>query len=337
MGNRDMHRAKKNKNDEFYTQINDIEKEVLKYKDQFKDKVVYLNCDDPMYKNIDGEMEIHKDGSHFWNFFYLQFERLGLKKLISTHYSEEDPTYKLEYTGGGIENVVKTNLKQNGDFRSDESIECLKEADIVCTNPPFSLFREYVAQLIEYNKKFLIMGNNNAITYKEIFPLIKENKMWLGYHANKTVEFKLPNHYEKWNRIDEDTTKYGKVPAISWFTNMDLEKRHEDILLYKDYYGSEENYPKYDNYDAIEVNKVKDIPRDYEGVMDVPITFLTKYNPKQFQIIKFRKGEDNKDLSINGRTPYFRILIKNKNPKLKKENKMELLFNNDKKREIKNE
>lgn len=203
-----------------------------------------------------------------------------------------------------------TKLIGDGDFRSSESKELLKQADIIVTNPPFSLFREYVTQLIEFDKKFVILGNNNAITYKEIFPLIKNGKMWLGYSANKTMTFRLSNRYKRWNYIDENGNKYGNVPAITWYTNLDIKKRHEEMVLVKKY--NPLDYPKYDNYDAIEVSKVKDIPKDYDGVMGVPITFLDKFNPEQFEIIKFRKGDDDKDLSVNGKTPYFRILIKKK-------------------------
>lgn len=209
-----------------------------------------------------------------------------------------------------IELLLKNNnnnltiLDGDGDFRSEESVEFLKEADVVVTNPPFSLFREFVAQLIEYNKKFIIIGNNNAITYKEVFPLIKENKIWLGYSANKTFEFRLNNNYEKWNRI-ESGIKYGKVPAISWFTNIDIEKRHEDLILYKRY--NPDDYPTYDNYDAIEVGRITDIPVDYDGKMGVPITFLDKYNPDQFEIIGFGAG----DLGVEaGVRPYNRAYKK---------------------------
>lgn len=303
--------AKKAKNDEFYTQLTDIEKELVHYKDQFRDKVIYCNCDD-------------NEESMFWKYFELCFEHLGLKKLIATHYDEEKPTYKIELTkdvnGDGKvtnEDIVKTPLKCNGDFRSDECIEILKEADIVVTNPPFSLFREYVAQLIKFNKKFLILGNNNAITYKEIFPLIKENKMWLGYSANKTMEFRLPDNYEKWNRIDENGVKYGNVPAISWFTNLDVKKRHEELILFREY--SPEKYPKYDNYDAIECSKVCDIPVDYFGVMGVPITFLDQYCPEQFEIMGSNRGVDQDPSGIYGRSTYLdgketfkRLFIKRK-------------------------
>lgn len=240
--------------------------------------------------------------------------------MISTHYDAENPSYKLEYEGGDdndIEVGVKTRLLQNGDFRSEECVELLKEADIVVTNPPFSLFRPYVAQLIEYDKKFIIWGNNNAITYKEFFPLIKENKVWLGYLANKTCVFRLDDSYEKYDeKITakmNDGHKYGKVPAISTFTNLDIPKRHEKLILWKNY--TPEEYPKYDNYDAINVDKVAEIPIDYDGVMGVPITFLDKYSPEQFEIVELdRYTVPNEYLvggrvAINGKPKYARILI----------------------------
>ena len=252
MRNKNLRKAKKEKNDEFYTQLTDIKKELSNYKEQFKDKVVFCNCDNPEYSN-------------FWKYFKLNFKHLGLKKLISTHYEEEKPSYKLEYDG---KNIVKTPLSQNGDFRSPEAIEILKKADIVVTNPPFSLFREYMAQLIEYEKKFLIIGNKNAVTYKEVFPLLKDNRIWFGY-SSRNMKFLTPEN---------------KLKAINarWFTNLDVKKRHEKIILYKEY--NSDKYPKYDNYNAINVNKVADIPKDYDGVMGVPITFMDKYNPEQFEI-----------------------------------------------------
>ena len=298
MANTNLHKAKQAKNDEFYTQLTDVEKELRHYKNHFKDKTIFCNCDDPTW-------------SAFWEYFHLNFAELGLKKLISTHYDAKEKTYKLEYTGGNDNDTtvgVKTDLLQNGDFRSEECIELLKEADIVVTNPPFSLYRSFVAQLMEYNKKFIIWSNNNSITYKEIFPLIKENKMWLGYMANKTCIFRLSDDYEKYDeKITEemnDGHRYGKVPAISVFTNLDIPKRHEDLILWQRYYddngnpikGIEEKYPHYDNYNAINVDKVSDIPCDYYECIGVPITFLDKYNPDQFEIIRFRKGEDGKDL-----------------------------------------
>ena len=201
---------------------------------------------------------------------------------------------KLVYDSNSKDANVE-ELEGDGDFRSEECVKLLDEADIVVSNPPFSLFREYVAQLVQYDKKFLIIGNMNAITYKEIFPLIKANKIWIGYNFNKTMEFQLDESYEKWNEI-RDGKKYGKVPAIAWFTNLDHKKRHEFLTLTEKYDPAK--YPKYDNYDAINVDKVNDIPKDYDGVMGVPITFLDKYNPEQFEIVQFRKGEDGRDLAF---------------------------------------
>jgi hypothetical protein len=277
--NSNLHKAKKEKFDEFYTQISDIEKELQHYTAHFENKIVFLNCDDPQESN-------------FFKYFALNFEKLKLKKLISTHFKTDKPSYKLEITEGldlngdgklDLQDIVTTPLKQNGDFRSDECIELLKEADIIVTNPPFSLFREYIVQLIEYRKEFLVMGNNNSITYKDIFKLIKENKLWLGYTSNKTMEFKIPDEYEKWDRIDEKGNKYGNVPAITWFTNLKHEKRNEELILYKEY--NEKEYSKYENYDAINIDQVKEIPVNYQGIMGVPITVLGNYNPKQFEII----------------------------------------------------
>lgn len=284
--------AKREKNDEFYTQFEDIEKELIYYKKQFKDKVIYCNCDNP-----------HE--SNFFKYFIENFNDLGIKKLIATNYKSQyiPVAYKAEIvevknTDKVFENPKNklTTLKGDGDFRSDECIELLKVADIVVTNPPFSLFREYVAQLMEYKKKFLIIGNINALTYKEIFPLIKENKIWIGF--NSPNEFIRPN----------GTITKNVAGLTRWFTNLEVSKRHENLTLYKKY--NPEEYPKYDNYDAIEVSKVAEIPYDYEGAMGVPITFIDKYNPEQFEIIKFRKGNDNKDLSVNGKCPYFRIIIR---------------------------
>ena len=288
--NTNLHSAKTAKNDEFYTQLSDIEKEMAHYKDFFKGKVVYCNCDDARESN-------------FFKFFSNNFESLGLKKLITTGYKENGKGVKLVYEGdknGSFmvddEEVVITELEGNGDFRSEECIDPLKECDVVVTNPPFSLFREYVAQLMKYGKKFLIIGSMNAITYKEIFPYIKNNELWLG--MNWVKDFVQPNGEVK---------KFGN---ICWYTNIGHSRRNTELDLYKKY--SADEYPKYDNYDAIEVSKVSEIPMDYEGVMGVPITFLDKYCPTQFEIVKFRKGNDDKDLSINGKCPYFRILIRRK-------------------------
>ena len=275
MKNSNLHAAKVAKNDEFYTRFEDINFEINLvehgYRPFFKDKVVYCNCDDP-------------EESNFWKFFKARFNGLRLKKLISTHYDQEGKSsYKLEYDG---ERVVKSELDGNGDFRSPECVELLKESDIVVTNPPFSLFREFVALLMKYEKKFVIIGNKNAITYKEIFPLIKDNKVWLGYTSPN--EFIIPG-----GEITKQVTGLCR-----WFTNLEIPKRHEPMLLGGSYEkGSKKGmFPKYDNYDAINVDRVCDIPEDYEGVMGVPITFLDKYCPEQFEIVAFRKGEDGKDL-----------------------------------------
>lgn len=286
--NTNLHNAKRAKNDEFYTLLTDIEKEMVHYRDYFKGKVIFCNCDDARESN-------------FFKFFANNFELLKIKKLITTGYKEDGHGVVLEYNGDidgdfmvGDDEVKVTELKGNGDFRSEECIEYLKQADIVVTNPPFSLFREYVKQLMDYDKKFIIIGSQNAITYKEIFPYIKDNKLWLGYNFVKS--FIQPNGEVK---------KFGN---ILWYTNIPHDKRNWPMDFYRTY--KPELYPKYDNYDAIEVSKVADIPMDYKGVMGVPITFLTKYNPEQFQIVGFRKGNDNKDLSINGKCPYYRILIR---------------------------
>ena len=217
-----------------------------------------------------------------------------MKKLIATGYRKNCRGLKLIYDSNCKDANIE-ELEGDGDFRSEECVELLKQADIVVTNPPFSLFREYVAQLVGHGKKFLIIGQTNAITYKEIFPLIKANKIWIGYNFNKTMEFQLDESYEKWNEI-RDGKKYGKVPAIAWFTNLDVKKRHEKLVLTEKYDPAK--YQKYDNYDAINVDKVNDIPKDYDGVIGVPITFFGKYNPEQFEIVQFRKGEDGRDLAF---------------------------------------
>ena len=318
--NRTLHIAKSSKKDEFYTQLSDIESELKHYNEHFKNKVVFCNCDDPRISN-------------FFNYFSYNFENLGLKKLVTTCYKnqekdlfgqeESENAVFLEYTGDkngnnipDAEEIGVKPLKGDGDFRSKESIDLLKQADIVVTNPPFSLFREYVDQLVKYEKKFLIIGNINAITYKEIFKLIKENKAWLGINMGRGISgFIVPDHYELYGtetNIDSFGNRIISPNNCLWLTNLDTFKRHEDIVLTKKYYGNEIEYPKYDNYDAINVNKTQDIPMDYDGFMGVPITFLHKYNPEQFELIKFRKGNDEKDLSINGKCPYFRILIKNR-------------------------
>ena len=313
-----LQKAKKMKSDEFYTLLSDIESELQHYKEHFKDKIVYCNCDDPCISN-------------FYRYFAENFKELGIKKLISACYKENTidlfntisstKGYYYVYTGTETENIIPTHsdlihFKGDGDFRSAESINLLQEADIVVTNPPFSLFRDYVAQLIKYNKKFLIIGNINAITYKEIFKLIKENKLWLGINLGRGISgFFVPEHYELYGtevKIDEKGNRIISPNNCLWLTNMNNKKRNESIVLTKRYYGNESNYQRYDNYDGINVDKTQDIPMDYPGFMGVPITFLHKFNPIQFEIIQFRKGDDGKDLSIKGKCPYFRILIKNK-------------------------
>ena len=330
--------AQSAKKDEFYTQLSDIEAELRHYRKHFKDKVVFCNCDDPYESN-------------FFKYFALSFNKLKLRKLIATCYSGSPITgdlfemagitdkdtrtpYKAVITtvhdtsgDGGIDmldvaELFKTGensierLEGNGDFRSPECVELLDEADIIVTNPPFSLFREYIAQLMEHDKKFVIIGNQNAVTYKEVFPLIKDNCLWFGASIHSgDRKFNVPDDYPlnaAGCGVDDDGRKFIRVKGVRWFTNLDIKQRHDELILVKSY--KPEDYPKYDNYDAINVDKTKDIPCDYAGAIGVPITFLDKYNPDQFEIIKFRKGDDGKDLSINGRCPYFRILIKNKNP-----------------------
>ena len=307
--NRDfLQKAKSNKNDEFYTQLKDIERELFHYESHFKDKVVYCNCDDVRVSN-------------FFRYFINNFDKLGIKKLICACYKDDKSEKGFWYEYNGIENFdsdIKNNkfnyFEGTGDFRSAESIALLEKSDIVVTNPPFSLFREYVAQLIEYNKKFLIIGNVNCITYKEIFKLIQENQAWLGINLGRGVSgFIVPNHYELYGtetKINENGERIVSPNNCLWLTNLDNFKRHENIPLIKTYTNNENLYAVYDNYEAINVNKTQDIPRDYEGVMGVPITFLHKFNPEQFELIRFRNGNDNKDLSINGKCPYFRILIR---------------------------
>lgn len=319
--NSNLHAAKRGKNDEFYTQLSDIERELQHYTAHFKDKVVYCNCDDPRISN-------------FFHYFSYNFERLGLKKLIATCYknqhadlfsqNDSEQAVYLIYEGDKDGNRVPSPdeievkpLQGDGDFCSAECIELLKQADIVVTNPPFSLFRQYVAQLVEYDKKFLIIGNQNAITYKEIFSLIKENKIWLGYKSGD-MAFQVPDYYEiretrSWR--DENGKNWRSLGNACWFTNLDHSKRHEELILWKTY--TPEEYPHYDNYNAINVDKVADIPINFDGVMGVPITFLDKYNPEQFEIIGLdRYVEDNpnygKRFTLNGKETYARILIKHK-------------------------
>lgn len=343
MANKNLNKAKEAKKDEFYTQLEDINNEVRHYREHFRGKTVLCNCDDPRVSN-------------FFTYFAYNFEFLGLKKLITTCYKNQDAdlfstnkseqavylVYEGDKNGDHIPTADEIGvhpLKGDGDFRSAECIELLKEADIVVTNPPFSLFREYVAQLIEYDKKFLIIGHQNAIKYKEIFPLIQQNKIWLGYGFKGGAGHFISNY--------EDTATAGnhkegmiRVSGVHWFTNLETKKRHEDLILYKSY--NPEYYPKYENYDAINVDKTEEIPYNYDGVMGVPITFMDKYNPDQFEIIgvgiaglgliagikpykpehkKYRKevqkrGAVDGDLyMMNGEevvVPYSRILIKKK-------------------------
>ncbi|WP_315099999.1 adenine-specific methyltransferase EcoRI family protein [Capnocytophaga sputigena] len=293
-----LQKAKKSKNDEFYTQLSDIEKELQYYKSHFENKIVYCNCDDPHTSN-------------FFKYFVSNFKELRLKKVIAACYAENG--FFAEYAG---EKIAVSYFKGDGDFRSDESIALLKQSDIVVTNPPFSLFREYVAQLVAYQKQFLIIGNINAITYKEIFKLIQENKAWLGIHLGRGISgFIVPEHYELYGTETQIDTLGNRIVSPNnclWFTNLDNFKRHEEIVLTKRYLGNENNYPQYDNYNGIHIDKTENIPSDYTGYMGVPITFLHKFNPNQFEIVKFRKGDNEKDLSINGKYPYFRILVRNK-------------------------
>lgn len=294
MAKRNIDKAKEAKKDEFYTQLEDINNELKHYREHFRGKTVLCNCDDPRISN-------------FFTYFAYNFEFLGLKKLMTTCYknqnmdlfsqNESEQAVYLVYEGDKNGDHIPTAdeigvhpLKGDGDFRSQECIELLKEADIVVTNPPFSLFREYLAQLIEYDKKFLILGNQNAITYKEIFPLIQNNKMWLG-SALSYAAFKVPNYYEEKSTrfwVDENGQKWRSMGNICWFTNLDIKKRHENLILYKNY--SQELYPHYINYDAIEVSKTDFIPADYDGIMGVLITFMDKYNPEQFEIIGIGNG-----------------------------------------------
>ncbi|MFI0999806.1 adenine-specific methyltransferase EcoRI family protein [Streptomyces galbus] len=295
--------AKVAKLDEFYTQLSDIEKELRHYKKHFKGKVVYLNCDDPRESN-------------FFHYFSYNFERLGLKKLIAACYKSQDMdlfsrvdserAIYLEYTGDkdgdripGRNEIEVTFLNSDGDFRSQESIALLQEADIVVTNPPFSLFRQYVAQLMEYDKKFLIIGNMNAVAYKEIWPYIQQNRIWLGVTRVGTGQmwFRIKDDapVRKGQRVNENGERYQTIGSSAWFTNLDHLKRHEELTLYRTY--DPEIHPFYDNYDGIEVGKSADIPVDWDGIMGVPITFLGKYNPDQFEIVGIAKaplGEPSK-------------------------------------------
>ena len=285
--NSNLNKAKKAKNDEFYTRLPDIERELFQYKHHFEGKKIFLNCDNPEY-------------SMFWMYFKLNFNFFGLRKLVATHYEVSSPSYKLEIFKTPENDkkrndfdTVKTPLKQNGDFRSPEAIEILKDCDVVVTNPPFSLFREYIAQLMEHDKKFVIVGNPSAITYKEVFKYIKAGRVWLGVKS-MGVDMLFSVSAEFASELQEtkkegsgykivDGVVLGRAQAI-WFTNLAHGRRNEELFLYKSYKGNEVDYPKYDNYDAINVDKVKHIPKDYFGAMGVPITFLGKFNPKQFEV-----------------------------------------------------
>ena len=298
--------AKKAKNDEFYTQIEDIEKELKNYKDFFKGKVVYCNCD-----RVDGE-----NRSNFFVYFAENFIEFGLKRLICTTYNKGGKGRLCIYNGDtNLNNII--DMDGDGDFRSEECVKWLKKCDVVVTNPPFSLFRDFVAQLMEYNKKFLIIGNINAITYKEIFPLIKDNKLWLGASIKSgDRKFYVPDNYPlnaSGCGIDEKGKRFIRVKGVRWFTNIDHNKNNSPLELYKKY--NPKDYPKYDNYDAINVDKTKDIPCDYNGVMGVPITFLDKYCPTQFEIVGIHGNcydytKPEKSLTINGKKVYKRIMIR---------------------------
>ncbi|MYB76856.1 MAG: modification methylase [Chloroflexi bacterium] len=335
-GNRQLHAARRARQDEFYTQRDVIEEELRHYTKHFTGKTVYLNCDDP-YE------------SEFFKYFALKFNSLKLERLIATSYAGSpiagsqmtfddigvtnsgrahrvDIRQVDDYTGNGavdmadvdwlLRNDANTarNLTGGGDFRSSECIELLAQADIVVTNPPFSLFREYVAQLMEREKKFVILGNMNAVTYKEVHPLFKEDRIWYGPSISSgDREFGVPPYYPltaATSRVDENGNKFIRVKGVRWFTNLDHKKRHEELPLFRRYHRDPGAYPAYDNYDAINVDRVRDIPEDYDGVMGVPITFLDKYNPQQFEIVRFRKGDDGKDLRVGAKEPYFRILIR---------------------------
>lgn len=313
--NINLNKAGNAKEDEFYTKITDIEKELRHYKDFLRGKIVFCNCDDP-------------ETSNFWLYFRLNFYELGLKKLISTHYEVDKPSYKLEIVSTdseeqlGLPEYIRTPLQQNGDFRSPECIEILKEADVVITNPPFSLFREYVNQLVEYNKKFIIIGRETAITNKDIFVYLRDGLMWLGYNCGD-MEFMVPDYYEprETRYREENGQKYRSLGNIIWLTNIDIPKRHEDIIVFKKYNPAD--YQKYDNYEAINVNKIVDIPADYDGIMGVPITLFHKHNPEQFEIIGLLAGnikglagipsKSGKDGPyIDGKLKFGRILVRNK-------------------------
>ena len=326
---KELSAAKRAKKDEFYTDLDDIAEEVKHYRDHFRGKVVLCNCDDPRISN-------------FFHYFSHSFEQLGLKKLITTCYrsqecdlfsqSASEKAIWLEYDGDRNGNRVPDpeeigihEFEGDGDFRSAECVELLKKADIVVTNPPFSLFREYIAQLVAYDKKFLIIGNVNALTYKEVFPLVQANKIWLGASIHSgDRKFGVPDDYPLNAAscgVDERGRRFIRVKGVRWFTNLDYKQRHDDLILYANY--TPERYPKYDNYDAINVDKTCEIPMDYDGAMGVPITFLDKYNPEQFELLDAReytkisrlqhKGTfliKDADSVINGKPTYARVLIR---------------------------
>ena len=334
MANKNLQAAKVAKKDEFYTQLTDIEKELRHYKAHFHGKTVICNCDDPRVSN-------------FYKYFRMQFEHLGLKRLICTCFKHQDVDLFSDHNSeqavyidyvGAEENILP--LKGDGDFRSQECVELLKQADIVVTNPPFSLFREYVALLMKYEKMFLIMGDQKYMGSKEIFPLLKDNKIWLGFHSGHTLfavpeSYEVPDFYDKNDKgrlssngykFDENGKLWRNIGSICWFTNLDHSKRHEPLILYKKY--NEDDYPKYDNFDAIDVDKANNIPEDYYGIMGVPLTYLDRFCPDQFDIIGYGCGDLAKSIGITknyrGRTdlaftrngiskcPFARILIRRK-------------------------
>ena len=299
-GNANLGNAKKQKKDEFYTQLSDIENEVGHYWHHFEGKTVLCNCDDPRCSN-------------FFHYFSHKFEDLGLKRLITTCYKNQERdlfsqnnserAIWLEYTGDKNGNRVPDPeeigiryFNGDGDFRSEECIELLKQADIVVTNPPFSLFREYVAQLVKYDKKFLIIGHQNAIKYKEIFPLIRANKLWLGYGFKGGAGHFINQHYEDYATAGDHREGMIRVSGVTWFTNLDIQKRHDEYVFIRKY--KPEEYPKYENYDAIDVSESRNIPEDWDGEMGVPITFLDKYNPEQFEIVGIAEGDSGKELGL---------------------------------------
>ena len=321
--------AKKAKNDEFYTRIEDIEKELKYYKDFFRGKKVLCDCNDG---------KLNGSWSAFAQYFSMNFEHLGLKKLTCVSYNKNGHGIKYVYQGDKNGNHIAddiewelSELKGHGDFSDEEGCQMMQECDVVVTNPPFSLFRDFVAQLVKYDKKFLIIGNMNAITYKEIFPFIKENKLWSGckslntdmyFHLNKEYQEEVVKEKKEgsaWKMVDDEVM--GRLGNAMWFTNMSHSKRNQPLDLYKKY--NPKDYPKYDNYDAINVNKTSDIPMDYDGVMGVPITFLDKYCPTQFEIVGWSRHNDlnmdggiwlggKNDATINGKEIYRRILIRRK-------------------------